>query len=252
MFQKGLCISQPPTRCLAPGPGPQLIFSGLGPKFVFTGLGPHLYLPVLASNLYLPPQTPICIYRTWPQINIYQPWPLICVYQPWPTIFIISADLGFTYTDSVRYRLCPPNLYLLALDDDLYYWSREWICIYLIIGSSSSGSRVIRCQMTRWFHGWHRRFYWNLNCRMPSWTKYYPENFSFNLHMIQKLLLFEFCQKSAKIAYCQVQASRLHLEGYFWKFKKFPVNWISQNTAKGVETEPQILHTGRFKYHFWF
>ena len=33
-----------------------------------------------------------------------------------------------------------------------------------------------------------------------------PENFSFILHMVQKLSYLEFCQKSVKIAYCQLQA----------------------------------------------
>ena len=41
---------------------------------------------------------------------------------------------------------------------------------------------------------------------MPSWRKYYPENFSSILYMALKLLLFEFCQKSAKIAIRQRQA----------------------------------------------
>ena len=46
---------------------------------------------------------------------------------------------------------------------------------------------------------------------MPSWTKYYPENVSFILHMVQKLLQFEFCQKLAKIAFCQLQARSFQL-----------------------------------------
>ena len=37
----GICISRPPALCLAPGPGPQFVFTGPGTKFVFTGPGPQ-------------------------------------------------------------------------------------------------------------------------------------------------------------------------------------------------------------------
>ena len=59
---------------------------------------------------------------------------------------------------------------------------------------------VIPCQITTWSHGWHLSFYWNLNYLMPS------QNFISILYMVWKLLLFEFCQKLAKIAFCQKQA----------------------------------------------
>ena len=38
-FCSGLCVSRPPTLCLAPGHGPQFIFTDPGPKFIFTGPG---------------------------------------------------------------------------------------------------------------------------------------------------------------------------------------------------------------------
>ena len=65
---------------------------------------------------------------------------------------------------------------------------------------------IIPCQITTWSHGWHLSFYWNLNYLMPSWRKYYPQNFISILYMVWKLLLFEFCQKLAKIAFRQKQA----------------------------------------------
>ena len=40
-FREGICISRPPALCLAPGPGPQFVFTGPGPQFVFTGPGPQ-------------------------------------------------------------------------------------------------------------------------------------------------------------------------------------------------------------------
>ena len=49
-------------------------------------------------------------------------------------------------------------------------------------------------------------FYFNLNHGKPSRRKYYLENFSFILHMVQKLLVLRSCQKSAKIALRQLQA----------------------------------------------
>ena len=70
----GICISRPPALCLAPGPGPQFVFTdpgtqfvftGPGSKFLFTGLGqseawacryqpypPNLYLLALAYDFY--------------------------------------------------------------------------------------------------------------------------------------------------------------------------------------------------------
>ena len=47
--------------------------------------------------------------------------------------------------------------------------------------------------MVLWFY-W---LYWNLNHRMPSCRKYYPENFNFIFHMVQKLLLLD---KKARIS----------------------------------------------------
>ena len=53
---------------------------------------------------------------------------------------------------------------------------------------------VIPYQSTKDFwnaHGLHLRFS--------------PENFNFIFHMVQRFLHFEFCKKSANIAYCQLQ-----------------------------------------------
>ena len=72
-------------------------------------LAPNLYLPVLVPNLYLP----VLVYNF-----ITSPGPEFCIYQP--CLFQL-----FVFT---------------ALAHDLYYHSGACICIYLIIGSSISGS----------------------------------------------------------------------------------------------------------------
>ena len=80
--------------------------------------------------------------------------------------------------------------------------------------------RIIPCQITRWSHEWHLTLYWKLDHSMRSWRKYYPEKFSSILHMVQKLLLFEFCPKFAKIGFCQMQARFFQLwsRGSGWLF----------------------------------
>ena len=83
---------------------------------------------------------------------------------------------------------------------------RSKVVITALLVNQFIADRVISCQITRRSHGWHLRFHWNLDHRMRSWRKYYPENFRFIPHMVQKLLLFEFCPKLAKIAFCQMQA----------------------------------------------
>ena len=111
-----------PALCLAPGPGPQFVFTGLGPQFVSTGPAPNFYLPALAPNLYLPVLVPNLYLPTLAR-NFYLPTlvspepgpaytnlvPPICIYWPWPTIFITV----------------------------------QWFCIYLLIYSSSSDSSNI-------------------------------------------------------------------------------------------------------------
>ena len=72
-------------------------------------LAPNLYLPALVPNLYLP----VLVYNF-----ITSPGPEFCIYQP--CLFQL-----FVFT---------------ALAHDLYYHSGACICIYLIIGSSISGS----------------------------------------------------------------------------------------------------------------
>ena len=38
------------------------------------------------------------------------------------------------------------------------------------------------------------------------------------------------------------------MKDIFENFAKFPVDWSTQNTVKGVETEPQILHASIIFY----
>ena len=121
---KGICISRPPALCLAPapgpghqflftgpglqfvftGPGPQFVFTGPGPKFVFTGPGPQFVFTGPGPNFYLP-----ALFSSKPGLADTNLVPPICIYWPWPTIFITVL----------------------------------WICIYLLIYSSSSGSSNI-------------------------------------------------------------------------------------------------------------
>ena len=96
-----------------PALAPILCLPALAPNLCLTVLAPNLYLPTLPPNLYLPALSP----------NFYLPAlvspelglaytnlvPPICIYWPWPTIFITVL----------------------------------WICIYLLIYSSSSGSSNI-------------------------------------------------------------------------------------------------------------
>ena len=76
----------------------------------------------------------ICICRPWPPVCIYQLWLPIYNYPPRPKTLLpvrglslhiptLSSQFVFVFT---------------ALAYDLYYQSGAWICIYLIIGSSSS------------------------------------------------------------------------------------------------------------------
>ena len=82
-----------------------LYLTALAPNLYLTTLAPNLYLPALASNFYL-----LALVSPKPGLgdsNIVPP--TICIYWPLPTIFITVL----------------------------------WICIDLLIYSSSSGSSII-------------------------------------------------------------------------------------------------------------
>ena len=84
----GICISRPPppALCLAPGPGPKLVFTGAGPQFVFTGPdtkfvftcpGPQFVFTgsdpqfVFTPNLYLPAQPGLSFYLLAVAYDLY-------------------------------------------------------------------------------------------------------------------------------------------------------------------------------------
>ena len=129
-----VCISQPPALCLALGPGPL-------PR----SWSPNLSFRLQSSICAYRPWHPICIYRLWPPIYIYRPylpifiyraWLPICIYRSWPTILLPVRGLSLHIP-----TLCPQFVVVFTvLAYDLYYRFGAWICIYLIIGSSSSGS----------------------------------------------------------------------------------------------------------------
>ena len=123
-----------------PGPGPQFVFTGRGPNLQFVFIG-RPWPPICIYR----PWHPICIYGTWPPICIKRPWPPICIYRPWlpicicrpwPTILLPFRSLSLHIP-----TLSPQFIFVFtALAYDLYYRSGAWICIYLIIGSSSGRS----------------------------------------------------------------------------------------------------------------
>ena len=90
------------------------------------------------------PWPPFCVCRPWPPIFIYWPRPPICIYRPclaiciyrhWPTILLPARGLSLHIP-----TFSPEYVFVFtAMVYDMYYWSGAWICIYLIIGSSSSG-----------------------------------------------------------------------------------------------------------------
>ena len=100
---------------------PNLYLTALAPNLYLTTLAPNLYLPALAPNFYLP--TLVSPKPGLADTNLVPP---ICIYWPWPTIFITVL----------------------------------WICIYLLIYSSSSGSSIISNSSN--FLGLH-----NTNISMP-------------------------------------------------------------------------------------
>ena len=94
-----------------PAQAPNLSLPAMAPNLYLTALASNLYLPNLAPNLYLAALAPNFPALLSPKpgladTNLVLP---ICIYWPWPTIFITVL----------------------------------WICIYLLIYSSSSGSSNI-------------------------------------------------------------------------------------------------------------
>ena len=91
VLQKGICISRPPALCLAPGPGPQFVFTSLGPQLYLPGLATNLYLPALAPNLYLPALAPN-LYLPALAPNLYLPA------QPGLSLHIPTLSPQFLFT----------------------------------------------------------------------------------------------------------------------------------------------------------
>ena len=86
--------------------------------------------------LYLPIPDPFLSPRPWPwpPICIYRAWHSICIYRHWPTILLPVRGLSLDIL-----TLFPQFAFVFrALSYNLYYRSGAWICIYFIIGSSSS------------------------------------------------------------------------------------------------------------------
>ena len=92
-----------PALCLAPGPGPQFVFTGFGLQFVSTGPAPNLYLPALAPNLYLPVLVP----------NLYLPTLARNFYLPTLVLHIPTLSPQFAFTD--------PGLRFLLLCNDFAF-----------------------------------------------------------------------------------------------------------------------------------
>ena len=100
-------------------PGPQFVFTGPGPQSIFTGPGPQFVLNGPSPQFVFTAPGPKFAF-TAPGLQFY--------YQSGAWIFhipILSPQFVFVFT---------------VLAYDLYYRSGTWICIYLIIGSNSSGT----------------------------------------------------------------------------------------------------------------
>ena len=107
------------NECLyfpAPGPGPD----------------PLPCPPICVYRLW----HPVCIYRPRPPIRIYRLWLPMCIYRPWPTILLPVRGL------SLHIPILSPQFVFVftTLDYNLYYQSGVRLCIYFIMGSSSSSS----------------------------------------------------------------------------------------------------------------
>ena len=107
-----------------PAPGPLL---GLRPSLWSPSPVPNLYLPALAPYLHLPALAH----------NLCLPDLLLNLYLPaLAKILLPVRDLSL-----LKPTLSPQIVFeFTALAYNLYYRSVAWICIYLIIGRSSSGS----------------------------------------------------------------------------------------------------------------
>ena len=102
-----------------PGPWPLALPQALAPNWYLPVLGPSLSLPALASNLY------------------YKPWLPTCIYRPCLTILLLVRGLSLHIP-----TLSPWFEFVFTVQAwNLYYRSRTLVFIYLIIVSSSSGSR---------------------------------------------------------------------------------------------------------------
>ena len=102
----GICISGPPALCFAHS-------TGLGPQFVFTSACPQFVFNVPVPQFVFTDSSPKFVFTGPSQSGAGLAYtniaPLICIYWPWRTIFITVL----------------------------------WICIYLLIFSSSSDSNNI-------------------------------------------------------------------------------------------------------------
>ena len=116
----GKCISQYSALCLLPGPQPwpQSLFTSPGTQFVFTGPGPH---------------------------NIFTSSSVQFVFNIGPKFAFTGPSLQYYYQSraSVLHILTLSTKFVfvfIALAYNLCYWSGAWICIFLIVGSRSSGT----------------------------------------------------------------------------------------------------------------
>ena len=104
LYNLGVCISQPPALCLAPGPGPrpQFVFTSPDSQFVLSALAPNLYLTVLAPNLYLPTLAPN-LYLPALALNFYTP----ALVSPRPGLHVPTLTPQFVFTGHGQRFLLP-------------------------------------------------------------------------------------------------------------------------------------------------
>ena len=99
-------------------------------------LSPSPQTPVLDHNLYLPDLAPVLYLLALAQIFIYRSWSQIYVYRP-GLLFYQQSGIWVLHIPT----LFPQFVFVFtALAYDLYYRFGAWLCLYVIIGSSSSGS----------------------------------------------------------------------------------------------------------------
>ena len=116
---QGICISRPLAFCLAPGLGPQFVFTGLDPQFVLTGPGPQfvfnspgrgfvftdpdpeLRLAALVPNLYLLTQVSNLLFTSSGQDLLLLPQLLVLSLQlpsPPPLLLLLPVLLEIITT----------------------------------------------------------------------------------------------------------------------------------------------------------